>query len=123
MGNFASIEKLELTGMEALFCRDEGEEASEENAVEGEEALEEYSSEEDDANKKHELEGELKSRCIYSSRKSSRFIKKLYRFTAKKSEEKIERYNGPKKIVLRLYQTRSRWVVNSALISVVKPCL
>ena len=45
-----AIEKLELTGMEALFCGDQDEEASEDNAVEGEEVSEEYSSEEDDAN-------------------------------------------------------------------------
>ena len=36
--------------MEALFCGDQDEEASEENTVEGEEVSEEYSSEEDDAN-------------------------------------------------------------------------
>ena len=36
--------------MEALFCGDQDEEASEDNAVEGEEVSEEHSSEEDDAN-------------------------------------------------------------------------
>lgn len=40
-----------MTGMEALFCEDQGEEATEQNAIKGDEALEEYSSEEDDANK------------------------------------------------------------------------
>ena len=39
-----------MAWMEALFCRDESEEASEENAVEFEEASEECSREEDDAN-------------------------------------------------------------------------
>jgi len=45
-----AIEKLKLATMKALFCRDEGEEASEENADELEEASEECSREEDDAN-------------------------------------------------------------------------
>ena len=40
---------LELTEIDALICRDQAEEASEENVGKGEEASEEYSSEEDDA--------------------------------------------------------------------------
>lgn len=45
-----AIEKLKLAGTEALFCGDEGEKASEENAIEFEEASEECLREEDNAN-------------------------------------------------------------------------
>ena len=67
---------LELTEIDALICRDQAEEASEENVGKGEEASEEYSSEEDDAIEQDELEGEVRTQCIYRAKLAQRFLKR-----------------------------------------------